>query len=91
MRIFHFALLEALQASPYGLRICDLRLAAPTQADDIVLLSLSRRGLNEQLTLCYKYANTWRYLYNPAKCAASVLDRKKQRRDPIVPALYGRY
>ena len=45
-------LLEALQASPYGLRICDLSLASPIQADDIVLLSLSRHGLNELLAIC---------------------------------------
>ncbi|KAH3875188.1 hypothetical protein DPMN_038451 [Dreissena polymorpha] len=40
-------LLNELTTSPYGFKIGDQSLCSPTQADDVVLLSLSRRGLNE--------------------------------------------
>jgi len=83
-------LLAKLQESQHGLRIGNLRLSAPTQADDIVfLLSLSGHGLNYLLSICYSYANTWRYLYNPSKCTASVMRRKKVHSSAPPPAKYG--
>ena len=83
------ALLNDLQSSTYALRVGNLLLSAPTQADDIVLLSMSRRGLNDLLNICYTYACKWRYLYNPKKCAASVLRRKKSVGSVPKPAMYG--
>ncbi|KAH3779334.1 hypothetical protein DPMN_157137 [Dreissena polymorpha] len=37
-------LLNKLTTSPYGFQIGNLSLCSPTQAADVVLLSLSRRG-----------------------------------------------
>ena len=37
-------LLDELQRSDHGLMVGELKLSAPTQADDIVLLSTSRLG-----------------------------------------------
>jgi len=82
-------LLAKLQKFQHGLCIGNLRLSAPTQVDDIVLLSLSRHGLNDLLSICYSYANTWCYLYNPSKCAASVMRRKKVHSSAPPPAKYG--
>jgi len=42
-------LLDQLQASAHGLRIGDLALSASTQADDIVLVSMSRNNLGALL------------------------------------------
>lgn len=65
-------LLKTLDNSGYGLKINDISLCAPTQADDIVLLSLSKSGLSELIDICRKYANKWRYTYNPSKCAVLI-------------------
>ena len=70
--------------SNVGLKIADLKLCPSTQADDIVLLSLSSRSLHALLTICGTYANKWRYSYNNGKCATMVIDRKlSKRREPL--------
>ena len=82
-------LLKELLCSPHGLHIGDLSLSAPTQADDIVLLSLSRKHLQVLLNICCNYANTWRYVYNANKCAVMTMSRKKRRPTNPSPLLYG--
>ena len=62
-------LLKQLDDSKSGLKINGISLCAPTQADDIVLMSLTKNGLNELLQLCNEYANKWRFSYNASKCA----------------------
>ena len=85
------ALLDELQTSPYALRIGNIVLCVRLPRQTISFFFLSRRGLNELLNMCLKYANKWRYLYNPSKCAASVLRRKKivGCATVYVPAMYG--
>ena len=87
--VFVNGLLYELQNSNYGLKIADLELCAPTQADDIVLLALSRRSLQALLTICSTYANRWRYTYNAGKCATMVMDRKRSRRIEPKKLSYG--
>ena len=60
------------------LKINNIPMCAATQADDIVLLSLIKDGLNELLKICYTYAHKWRYRYNAFKCA--VLEQSKNIR-----------
>ena len=81
--------LEQLQASPHGLEIGDVTIAAPTQADDIVLLSLTRSGLQRLVNICHDYANRWRYTYNPSKCAAMIMHRKQYTRTQPQVIIYG--
>ena len=76
-------LLKDLSASTYGLHIGEVPLSAPTQADDIVLFSLSRKGLQEMLDMCRNYANRWRYTYNPAKCSSMLMDRRHRQNTPL--------
>jgi len=50
-------LLNNLCQSPFRLKINNIPMCAPTQADDIVLLSLTKDGLNELLNICCTYAH----------------------------------
>ena len=71
----------------HGLRVGELKLSAPTQADDIVLLSTSRLGLAKLVSICKNYANR-RYFYNAAKCASMVMSNKQVRCHRPAPIRY---
>ena len=53
--VFINELLHELSKSPYGLSINAVNVCAPTQADDVVLISLSREGLRHLLDICKRY------------------------------------
>ena len=72
--VFLDQLLWELEGSNHGLKIHDTPVCAPTQADDIVLLSLSRQGIEAMLTICSNYTSKWRYSYNPTKSAVMVMN-----------------
>jgi len=64
------------------LKINNIPICAPTQADVVVLLSLTKDGLNELLNICYTYAHKWRYRYNARKCVVLVQSKNiRQSRD----------
>ena len=86
--IFIDALLHELQSSSHSIKIGSVNIGAPTQADDVVLLAHSRKSLNELLRICYRYANKWRYLYNPTKCAACILRPSRSRGSRSPQAAY---
>ena len=86
--VFINELLNELATSPYGLQIGDLSLCSPTQADDVALLSLSRRGLNELVQKCNVYANRWRFTYNASKCAVMTMGRKRTKAEPPLQITY---
>ena len=54
-----------------------LVLCALTAADDMVLLSLSKSGLDMLLAICYRYSCKWRYKYVPIKCSVLVFNESK--------------
>jgi len=62
-------LIKELCTSGNGLCIHDINLSCPTVADDMVLMSHSRNGLNNMLQICERYAKKWKFLYNANKCA----------------------
>jgi len=72
-------LLVQLTNSQNGLTINNIPVCAPTQADDIVLISLSKNGLSKLISTCIAYANKWRYRYNIGKCAVLSHDNKRCR------------
>ena len=78
--VFIDELLCMLNASGHGLSIYDLNLCCPTQADDIVLTSLSESGLQELLNICKQYADKWRYTYNASKCAILIHNQTNKRK-----------
>ncbi|KAH3864102.1 hypothetical protein DPMN_027116 [Dreissena polymorpha] len=51
-------------------------MSAPTVADDMVLVSYSRAGLDNMLRICTSYANRWRFLYNANKCSVVIYNNK---------------
>ena len=46
----------------------NLDVSSPCIADDMLLLSLSKVGLNKMLDICNTYSSMWRFEYNPSKC-----------------------
>jgi hypothetical protein len=48
----------------------------------MVLLSLSRNGLQELMNICYEYGLTFRYTYNAKKSAVIIANEKKQNLGP---------
>ena len=65
-------LIEELESSGNGTCLYDINMAAPTVADDMVLLSYSKNGLDNMLQICTNYANKWRFLYNASKCSVLI-------------------
>ena len=60
-----------------GFMLFGLILYALTVADDMLLLSLSKAGLDKLLVICYQYSCKWRYDYVPIKCSVIVFNETK--------------
>ena len=71
-------LISELQNSSYGLSIGHISVCAPTVADDMLLLSLSIKSLQNMIDICYNYSCRWRFQYNPSKCAVIVFNETKR-------------
>ena len=65
------SLIEQLVSSNLGFQIEWFSLCVPSFADDMTLLCLSSKALQEMISICYRYACLWRYQYNPDKCAVT--------------------
>ena len=61
-------LIEILVDTNLGFSIGTNSYCAPTVADDMLLLSLSRKSLQSLVDKCYQYSCLWRYQYNASKC-----------------------
>jgi hypothetical protein len=83
-------LIKDLVALDIGFSIADDSYCAPTVADDMLLLSLSRKSLQVMLKLCYRYSCLWRYQYNASKCAVVVFKeyRGSESRCDHAPKMY---
>ena len=57
---FHFELDE----SGVGIMIGDKLFTAPTQADGVLLLFLTKNGTGIVICICRKYSRKWRFLYS---------------------------
>ena len=60
-----------------GFMLLGLILYALTVADDMLLLALSKAGLDKLLVICYQYSCKWRYDYVPIKCSVIVFNETK--------------
>ena len=69
-------LISELEESGNGVCLYDINMSAPTVADDMVLVSYSRAGLDNMLRICTSYANRWRFLYNANKCSVVIYNNK---------------
>ena len=61
-------LIQKLEQIGNGLCIYGINMSSPTVADDMVLVSLSKKGMDNLLDICWKFSTKWRYLYNNQKC-----------------------
>ena len=69
-------LIVLLCESEAGLKIGNLYFTAPTQADDLLLNSLTRSGLQKLVHICHKYSLKWRFFYKNSKCVVIIyIDR----------------
>jgi hypothetical protein len=77
--IFINDLMNRLEASKYCFKIQNLSYGCPTHADDMVLVSLTKHGLENLIDICYNNSLTERYLYNAQKSNICIFN--KNRRD----------
>ncbi len=62
-----------MKNSNNGVKVYDTEKASPSFADDMSLISLSRKGLQKMVTLAYKYSRKWKFRFNPPKCIVLIL------------------
>ena len=74
--IFINDLMDKLDKSPYGLKINDSGYGCPTSADDMVLSSLTKNGLEQLMSICHKNSIRERYTYNANKCNVVVFNER---------------
>ncbi len=67
-QIFFDNLLKDIQNSNNGVKVCDIEIASPFFADDMSLISLSRKGMHNMVTIAYTYSRKWKFRFNPPKC-----------------------
>lgn len=72
--VFINELMNEIESNPYCFRIGDLRCGCPTSADDMVVLSNVKHGLDALINLCYTNSKRERYLYNATKCNTVVFN-----------------
>lgn len=72
--LFVDGLIKLLEQSGYGICIYDLNACSPTVADDMVIVSFSRFGLQRMIDICHRYSKSWRYEYNPSKCSVIIFN-----------------
>ena len=75
--IYIDGLIKLLESSGYGLCITGADVSSLSVADDMILVSLSKYGLQKMMNICYEYSCKWRYLYNPSKCAVTVFNESR--------------
>ena len=67
-------LLDQLCASEFGLTIHGINLTCPYVADDMLLQSLTKNGLQKLVSICVAYFKVWRLDYNVLKCLVIVFN-----------------
>jgi exonuclease III len=72
-------LLHSLSSINHGLSVNGLDCCAPTQADDITVLALSKDSLDKLLSCCHKYACDWRLRFNPDKSMVMIFNDNKSK------------
>ena len=70
-------LLHELNECGVGFEVNGLSLASPTACDDMLLLALSKFGLDNLMRIWYSYLRLWRYDYSPPKSTVIVFNETK--------------
>ena len=67
-------LLDELCDSNLGLTVNGINLTCPSVADDMLLQSLTKNGLQMLINICVAYFKKWRLVYNVLKCLVIVFN-----------------
>ena len=67
-------LLWELEDSQLGLYVNNINCGSPAVADDKLVLSLSKLGIDLMVTICHKHSGKWRYEFQPPKCVVVVFN-----------------
>ena len=67
-------LMWELEASEMGLIVHNINCGSPAVADDKLVLSLSKHGLDTLIKTCYMHSSKWRYELQPPKCVVIVFN-----------------
>ena len=67
-------LLDELIACDVGFKMANVKLACPTVCDDMLLLALSRLGLQILMNISYRYSCLWRIEFSAPKCFVVVFN-----------------
>ena len=81
---FNNELLEKLRRNTHGLCIRNQNLSCPTHADDVVILTQQKVGLNSMFKTSVDYSKKWRYMYNNDKTVFMVWGNDSSPHIPIV-------
>ncbi|MEW8546461.1 MAG: reverse transcriptase domain-containing protein, partial [Candidatus Thiodiazotropha sp.] len=65
-------LLWELDSSSLGISILNIKCGSPAVADDMLLMSFSKFGLDQMLSICYDNSCKWHIEYQPPKCTVVV-------------------
>jgi hypothetical protein len=68
--------MNEIENNEYCFKLHDIRCGCPTSADDMVLISHVKHGLDNLLDICYTNSQNERILYNPDKCKVVVFNDK---------------
>lgn len=75
--LFINELIYELEATGLGFFVYDTCCGVPTVADDMVVGSFSKHGLQNMLAICLNFANKWRFEYGIIKCLVVVFNELK--------------
>ena len=74
---FNNDFINELVASKFGFKLNSRVICAPTVADDMLLMALSKFGLNALMSICFSNSCKWRFLFGPLKCTVVVYNESK--------------
>ena len=70
-------LLIMLQESKFAMTMYGINVTCPTYADDIAIVSNSRKGLQEMVNIAYNYSRRWKFRFNAKKCVTLSFGKNK--------------
>ena len=67
-------LIWELEESKMGMYVHGIYCGSPAVADDKLVLSLSKQGMDRMIKICYNHSGIWRYELQPPKCVVIVFN-----------------
>ena len=61
----------------FGMCVLIIKCGSPAVADDMLLMSLSKFGLDRMLNICFTKSCKWRIEYQPPKCTVVVYNESE--------------